>query len=128
MVDKRFDKIVAKTGIPALLEHGAEECSELAKAMQKLARKLRNENPTVATAEELVEFVNDEAGDVLNVLEALAACQIISYQRIDELRLAKQDRWEKRLDNMLGDISEQDAQYVFDLLQNLKEMNKKAEE
>lgn len=46
---ERFPDLV---GEPAVYESLAEECSELAKAAQKMARVLRNENPTPVTEEE----------------------------------------------------------------------------
>ena len=44
--------IVDRIGLPALLEQTAEECTELAHACLKEARRLRGENPTPCTAEE----------------------------------------------------------------------------
>lgn len=41
--------LVNEIGVPAMLEQCAEECTELAQACLKLARKIRNENPTPAT-------------------------------------------------------------------------------
>lgn len=48
-------EVICSLGEPALLEQLAEECSELAQAALKLARKERGENPTPKTEEECVE-------------------------------------------------------------------------
>lgn len=44
--------IVDRIGLPALLEQTAEECTELAHACLKEARRLRGENPTPKTTPE----------------------------------------------------------------------------
>lgn len=44
--------MIEKIGAPAMCEQAAEECTELAKAFLKLARIIRNENPTPVTMEE----------------------------------------------------------------------------
>lgn len=46
--------------LPAMYEALAEECSELAKAAQKMARVIRKENPTPVTEEEAGEMVREE--------------------------------------------------------------------
>ena len=47
-------KIIDEIGVPAMLEQLAEECSELAHASLKLARKIRGENPTPKDIPELI--------------------------------------------------------------------------
>jgi len=58
-------------GEPALYEHLAEECTELAKASLKYARLLRGENPMGPhTNFKLLEYdLAEEATDVLILLE-----------------------------------------------------------
>lgn len=51
-------------GLPATLEHTAEECSELAKAALKVARIIRKENPTPDTLEGAMEHLYEETADV----------------------------------------------------------------
>ena len=58
-------------GEPAVYESLAEECSELAKAAQKMARALRKENPTPVTEEEAKKMVDEEFTDVFSVAIAL---------------------------------------------------------
>ena len=62
-----FDKI----GEAAMLEQTAEECSELAQACLKMARKLRGENPTPKSAKEIADNLAEEVADVLICLEEL---------------------------------------------------------
>ena len=47
-----------------LYENLAEECTELAKAALKKARKLRGENPTPKTIEEIDTNIDEEIADV----------------------------------------------------------------
>lgn len=47
-----------------LYENLAEECTELAKAALKKARKLRGENPTPKTIEEIDADIDEELTDV----------------------------------------------------------------
>lgn len=62
-----FDKI----GEAAMLEQTAEECSELAQACLKMARKLRGENPTPKSTKEIADNLAEEVADVLICLEEL---------------------------------------------------------
>lgn len=57
--------LVEKIGYEAMLEQTAEECTELAQACLKLARKIRNENPTPKTIEQCYENLYEEMADVL---------------------------------------------------------------
>lgn len=47
-----------------LYENLAEECTELAKAALKKSRKLRGENPTPKTMEEIDTDIDEEIADV----------------------------------------------------------------
>lgn len=49
---------------PALYEQLAEECTELAQACLKKARKLRGENYTPKTFEEIDDDISEEYNDV----------------------------------------------------------------
>lgn len=60
-----MNELLKKIGEPAALENLAEECSELSHAALKLARVLRNENPTPITEEEARHNVEKELADVL---------------------------------------------------------------
>ena len=83
--------------IPALLEHAAEECTELAQACLKLARLLRDENPVGATEDELTEKLLEEIADVLNMLNVMRDKGLWDNKRIAGYMAEKMDRWHKRL-------------------------------
>ena len=57
--------IMEEIGEPAVLEQLAEECTELAKAAQKLARILREENPTPVTRAVARAALTEEKEDVM---------------------------------------------------------------
>ena len=63
MLDRR--KYVKECiGEAALYEQMAEECTELAQALLKKARKLRGDNPTPRTMEEIDASIEEEFTDV----------------------------------------------------------------
>ena len=59
--------IVDVIGVPAMLEEMAEESTELALACMKMARKLRDENPTFLQ----IEDIHDDLIEALSMLKAL---------------------------------------------------------
>ena len=68
---KKFRKIINYRehvkeciGEAALYEQMAEECTELAQALLKKARKLRGNNPTPRTMEEINASIEEEYTDV----------------------------------------------------------------
>ena len=66
---KRF--VAAHLGQRAALEGLAEECCELAQAALKLIRAIDGENPTPVSEEACIKKIQEEAGDVLMLLEFL---------------------------------------------------------
>ena len=74
----------------ALYEQLAEECNELSQACLKKARKLRNENYTPKTMEEIDENLEEEYTDVQ--LSAYACGLIINWA----IEREKAVRWIKR--------------------------------
>lgn len=74
----------------ALYEQLAEECNELSQACLKKARKLRNENHTPKTMEEIDKNLEEEYTDV--TLSA-SACGLIVNWNIEH---EKAIRWIKR--------------------------------
>ena len=84
-------------GQSALLEQCAEECIELAHACLKAARKLRNENPTPMTWEDISHNLNEETADVTLCITALVNDGILSHYSIDSMCMTKEERWEKRI-------------------------------
>lgn len=75
----------------AMYEQFAEECVELAQAALKMARHLRNENPTPMTEEQIKHNLIEEASDVhlvSKILDIKPDMQIVG---------AKLVRWYDRL-------------------------------
>lgn len=83
----------------AMLEGLAEESSELAQAALKLARILRGENPTPMHFEEAHEKLVEEMADVILYSQVIRERHGIQLSEVADLILAKQDRWEKRLES-----------------------------
>lgn len=91
MKEKYYRKIRHDISEPALLEGLAEECTEAAKAALKLARVLRQENPTPVNEKAARTALNEEFTDVIlyaNVLRLLIK---------DKQYKNKLCRWIKRL-------------------------------
>ena len=94
-VEVERSDIIDLIGDAALLEQLAEECSELAQAALKMARKRRGTNPTPMTMEECKKRLTEEAADVLCCIKELHS--IIDCDRANELMTIKRDRWEERI-------------------------------
>ena len=95
-------KIIDEIGVPAMLEQLAEECSELAHASLKLARKIRGENPTTKDIPELIKNLEEESADVnlsIWILEnegILDTDKIIATKRYKLNRLIDRIKEEKK--------------------------------
>ena len=89
--------VIDKIGEPAMLELLAEECTELAHAALKLARKERGENPTPKSMEECQNKVIEEWADVIICLEKLTDLPWNKVERFEENYYMKQERFMKRL-------------------------------
>ena len=95
-------KIIDELGVPAMLEQLAEECSELAHASLKLARKIRGENPTPKDIPELIKNLEEESADVnlsIWILEnegILDTDKIIATKRYKLNRLIDRIKEEKK--------------------------------
>ena len=85
-----------RIGKPALLEQTAEECTELAHACLKEARRLRGENPTPCTAEECYSKIVAEEADVQNCMRRMIEA---GYSWTREDMEDGLDRWCQRLDD-----------------------------
>ena len=75
----------------AMYEQLAEECTELAQAALKMARKLRGENPTPRTKQSILLNVVEEISDVDNCL------YILGLEPKEDVKLYKNWRWARRL-------------------------------
>ena len=81
------DDVLEMIGTAALLEQLAEESAELAQAALKMARKIRNENPTPKSRADCVANLNDPA-------------------EVGRTMSAKHRRWNERLhDEKLWEVS-----------------------
>ena len=91
--------VVDKIGVPALLEQTAEESIELAHACLKLARKIRKENPTPKTKEELCHNLNEEIADVRLCIDTMIdeLVDVVSIVEIMNVTTYKDQRWKERL-------------------------------
>ena len=91
--------VVDKIGVPALLEQTAEESVELAHACLKLARKIRGENPTPKTKEELCQNLNEEIADVRLCIDTMIdeLVDVVSIVEIMNVTKYKDQRWKERL-------------------------------
>lgn len=94
--------IIEQIGIPSVLEACAEECGELSQACLKLSRKLRNENPTPKTREELIESLKEEMADVLTCMDViLYEANLVTRKDVHDIADFKLKRWYERIDKHL---------------------------
>ena len=103
-----MSSIVDHIGVPALLEQTAEECCELAQACLKMARKLRDENPTPKSIEDIRDNLVEEMADVQLCRILLAEAGVVGYREPLSICHDKEERWEKRLGLSL-DLEEDDG-------------------
>ena len=90
-------KISEHIGVEALLEQTAEECTEMAHACLKMARKLRDENPTPMSAESCLEKLTEETADVMLCINTLFELDVLNDDDVDKVITRKQVRWEDRI-------------------------------
>ena len=67
------DDVLEMIGTAALLEQLAEESAELAQAALKMARKIRNENPTPKSRADCIANLQEEIADVELCISILPA-------------------------------------------------------
>ena len=95
--------IVEHIGVPALLEQLAEECCELAQASLKMARKLRDENPTPKSIEDIRDNLIEEIADVDVCLDRLGdETDIVDRLELTTIEIDKKKRWQERLEQHSG--------------------------
>lgn len=83
---------------PVLLEQTAEECCEMAHACLKVARILRDENPTPISKEQAVANVEEEMADTILCADELLGTGIFNAGAVGEIIRKKTERWKKRLE------------------------------
>ncbi len=74
----------------------AEECNEVAQQAIKLVRIYIGENPTPVTASEASEKLQEEIADFCACLDCLSG---VNYDRINDIKQKKLERWRNRLEN-----------------------------
>ncbi len=77
----------------SIYEQLAEEAIELAHAAQKMARKLRDENPTPVMIDYISKALSEEYSDVINVADFL------DLHADSDLIREKNRRWIERLND-----------------------------
>ena len=92
--------IVKHIAKPVLLEQAAEECTELSHACLKMARKMRGENTTPKTMEEIKHSLTEEIADVLLCVQFIIDADLVDDQKIDWIIEEKHKRWISRLNNL----------------------------
>lgn len=97
MALSKYKEIYKRTGETACLELLAEECTELAHAALKMARKQRGENPTPTTQLETVKALHEEIADVELCIEVLACARWYDNDRCTNIFYEKLNRWFTRL-------------------------------
>lgn len=99
------DDILEMIGTAALLEQLAEESAELAQAALKMARKIRNENPTPKSHTDCVVNLQEEIADVELCISVLPAA-LHDPAEIGRTMAARHRRWNERLhDEKLWEVS-----------------------
>lgn len=92
-------KIVEEIGVPALFEQTAEECVELAHICMKLARKLRQENPTPIDIPDIMSKLYEETADVMLCIEILKdEGYLPNTEYTEKIMHCKELRWVERLE------------------------------
>lgn len=89
--------IITSIGEPAMLEQLAEECSELAQAALKLARKMRGDNPTPVSIDECRRNVLIEYADVDVCIAELTTRPWWSDDFVADTEDFKMNRWRSRI-------------------------------
>lgn len=105
---KKLDEVLVHLPVPTVYEQLAEEYTECAKAALKIARIIRNENPTPITMREAKDNMLEEMADVdlvWKVLSLVRGTPKESIQDHDTRMYTKLDRWVGRLNG--DDIDEE---------------------
>lgn len=95
--------LIEKIGTAAMLEQTAEECVELAQACLKVARKIRNENPTPKTMEVVKDNFTEELADVLICLDELTIGGYLDGEGLKKWTDYKRNRITERLGGCYGE-------------------------
>lgn len=95
---KREDYILEHTGICSVFEQCAEECCELGQVCLKMARKIRNQNPTPKRMNEIEKDFKEEVADVLVCLSVLIKSNnLTTFEELENIFDMKIKRWVERV-------------------------------
>lgn len=86
-----------------LLCQMAEEAAELTQAAMKYRRKMGNVNPTTISWKEAEDNLLEEISDVMLLAELLLFGLTDEWQRIEEIKMFKANRWVGRLKGGMED-------------------------
>lgn len=90
--------ILEHIGTSAVLEQCAEECCELGQACLKMARKIRNQNPTPKNMSEIEESIKEEIADVSVCISVLMnGNDLITSEELTRIFDLKIGRWVDRI-------------------------------
>ena len=90
-----ISEIAGRLPAEEILCQCAEECAELSQAVLKLRRAMAGTTPV--TPYRAIASVNEEAADVLNLLDALRAIGATNAESVDGIRAYKARRWHARV-------------------------------
>lgn len=102
-------EIINYIGTPAILEQSAEECNELSQACLKMARKLRDENPTPKTLDDIRENLVEELSDVMLCIDYIISTCNIRMDEISPMIVEKQNRW---IDRIIESVMEEQEETI----------------
>lgn len=94
---KNMESILYALKYEELLCQMAEEAAELCQAAMKYRRKMGNVNPTTISWIEAEENLLEEIADVMLLADLLLFGLSYEWQRIEEIKMFKANRWVERL-------------------------------
>ena len=92
------EKIINEISLLEVFKQCAEEGSELSKACIKLARKIRDKNPTPLTEREILNNITEEVADVMLCIDILLYSGVIDTDEVAKIMIDKEKRWLNRID------------------------------
>lgn len=100
---KNMESILQTLKYDELLCQMAEEAAELCQAAMKYRRKMGNVNPTTISWKKVEENLLEEIADVMLLAELLLWDDSSAWERIEEIKKFKANRWIKRLTGGMED-------------------------
>lgn len=100
---KNMEYILHALKYEELLCQMAEEAAELTQAAMKYRRKMGNVNPTTISWKEAEDNLLEEISDVMLLAELLLFGLTDEWQRIEEIKMFKANRWVRRLTGGMED-------------------------